>query len=402
MPVKNPDHKNALTSLRRKRERYMAVVALLSLTIAWWTGQWIEITNERDFLNHFTDSGEAIVSITDDIFAEKRKGNGNAIYNGFYVHGKGSGYGGPLYIVMQTDRDGVVQKIVIRRHRETSSYLKKVLTRNFTGSFHDISIEQLSNREMIPDGISGATSTCDGISGAVIDACQNLAGEVFGLKHSSFVKEPIVFGFPEIVLILLFSLGFIGRMPGMKYQEIIRWVSLLSGMLFLGFIFNNQVTISKINSYLLGFWPGWRSGLYWIMLLGGIVGILILSGKNVYCYWFCPFGAAQECLSKVGNAKRSGDLQISYHLKWIQRSLAWIAIIIALVFRNPGISSYEVFGGLFDLTATLPLFLLLGVTLIVSLFIHRPWCTYLCPMDPVFTFISLFKKWIPEIWRRKE
>jgi len=63
---------------------------------------------------------------------------------------------------------------------------------------------------------------------------------------------------------------------------------------------------------------------------------------------------------------------------WIQRSLAWGAILIVLLYRNPGINSYENFGTLFDLVSSNFLFGLLGISLITSLFIvHPPSVVYL-------------------------
>jgi len=385
---------------RRKLERFLALLALLSLVLAWWIGRSIEIERNKDFLSYFSGSDLSLVPISDGVLAGKSGEAGT--YSVYYTEGTGNGYGGPLNVILQIDPAGVIRQILIKKQRETSSYLKKVLSGNFMTSFEGLNIEAICSGEVLPDGISGATSTCDGITNAVYQAASGIAQEIFLIPVRQAAPEEVIFGFAEIILILLFLLGFLGRLPGMKYRELVRWLSLLTGLIVLGFILNNQVTISKINTFLLGFWPGWRSNLYWIILLGGITGILVVTGKNVYCYWFCPFGAAQECLSRIGNARKTNNFTYNHHLKWIQRSLAWFAIIVALVFRNPGISGYEIFGGLFDLTATLPLFILLGFTMILSLFIHRPWCNYLCPMDPVFTIIGLFHGWITEIWRRKK
>ncbi len=172
-------------------------------------------------------------------------------------------------------------------------------------------------------------------------------------------------------------------------------------MLLLGFYFNIPVTLSKINSFLLGFWPQWQTGIYWYLLIGGVFLILITTRKNVYCNWICPFGAAQECLAVIGGSKFSIPRKYLYYFYWLQRLLAWFAVIMAFYFRNPAKISYEVFGAFFDLTGTVLLFILLTVFIIGALFIKRPWCKVLCPMNALFDFVNLYTDWITGRNKRK-
>ncbi|HDD62487.1 MAG: hypothetical protein DRI65_05905 [Chloroflexota bacterium] len=47
----------------------------------------------------------------------------------------------------------------------------------------------------------------------------------------------------------------------------------------------------------------WQTNLYWYILVLGIIFVFSLDNKNPYCEWFCPFGAAQECMGSIGWAK---------------------------------------------------------------------------------------------------
>ena len=102
----------------------------------------------------------------------------------------------------------------------------------------------------------------------------------------------------------------------------------------------------------------------------------------------------------MGGAKVRSPGKFKDYLKWLHRGLAWLAIVLALIFRNPGISSYEVFSALFDRLATTPIFIVLGIVLLASLVIKRPWCTYLCPLQPVYEFIQMIRRWIVELWKK--
>jgi polyferredoxin len=176
---------------------------------------------------------------------------------------------------------------------------------------------------------------------------------------------------------------------------------MIVGMVVLGFMYNNPLTLSSINKFLMGFFPQWQTNLYWYILILGIILVFSVDNKNPYCEWFCPFGAAQECMGVIGGAKVRSPGKYRTFLKWLQRGLAWGAILIALLYRNPGITSFEIFGTLFDLVGSNFQFGLLGIVLIASLFIRRPWCTYLCPLHPVDEFIRMTRKWILGLWPKR-
>jgi polyferredoxin len=192
----------------------------------------------------------------------------------------------------------------------------------------------------------------------------------------------------------------VGHRRSFKYKKLARWVSLATGLVVLGFVYNAQLTLTQINSLLMGFWPQWQTHLYWYLLLGGILFVVTVDNKNPYCEWFCPFGAAQDCLGAVGGAKPRVPARYRTPLLWAQRGVAWAAIILALLFRNPGLTSYEVFGTLFQLTGSTVQFVLLGLVLVTALFLKRPWCNYLCPLRPVTDLIRFGRGWLLEQWQR--
>jgi polyferredoxin len=177
---------------------------------------------------------------------------------------------------------------------------------------------------------------------------------------------------------------------------------MLTGLFLLGFVYNQPLTLSRINQFLLGYWPEWQTNIYWYLLLGGILFVFTVDNKNPYCEWFCPFGADQECMGVIGGAKNRPIGRFRKPLQWLTRGITWAAIIIALVMRNPGVTSYEIFGTLFNLTGSNIQFILLGIILVASLFIRRPWCTYLCPLKPVTDLYRTFRKWIIEQWQLRK
>jgi polyferredoxin len=210
---------------------------------------------------------------------------------------------------------------------------------------------------------------------------------------------PIQFGLLEASLLVLFVMGYVNRRPWVKHKKLLRWVSMLAGLVLLGVVYTQPLTISVISRFLLGHWPEWRSNLYWYLLLGGMLLFYLVENQNAYCEWFCPFGAAQECLGAIGRASPHSGGKYRGLLTWLQRGLAWIALLVALLFRNPGLTSYEIFGVFFTLQGSRSQFVLLGMVLGAAFFVRRPWCRFLCPIRPISDWVRLLRRWIGELWQ---
>lgn len=310
-----------------------------------------------------------------------------------------NGYGGPMKVAVASDLEGTIQGLSIVSHKETASWMRKVRGTSFIEDLLGKAYAEEFRLGSDVDGVTGATYTSRALAEAALLGSREIAGTQLGFEVAEQAAPEIQFGIPEITLIGLFAVGYFGHRPNFKYKKQARWFSMIAGMVVLGFIYTRPLTLSDINKFLLGFWPAWQNNLYWYLLIGGMFFVFTVDNKNPYCEWFCPFGAAQECMGIIGGAKARGVGRYKPMLIWVQRGLAWMAIVLALLFRNPGLTSYEVFGTLFDLTGSGWQFAILGIVLVASLFIRRPWCRFLCPVDPVTSLYRTFRKWTLETWK---
>ncbi len=385
---------------RTKRlERWLAIGAIVTIVIAWFVGVSLETSDIMPAVEAAFPEADRFESINGETFAAYASNSDEALI-GYVTIGEAVGYGGPLKVAVGLDLAGNVVGTTVADHVETPSFFNRVNDGGF--------IDQLLGKPYSDpfqlgedlDSITGATYTSRGLAEAALQGAQHIASQQLGLKVAVPLPPAIQFGIPEITVLALFAVGYFAHRPTFKYKKQARWAMLLTGLIVLGFWYNLPLTISKINTFLLGFWPQWQTNLYWYFLLGGIIFVLTADNKNAYCAWFCPFGAAQECLGLIGGAKLTGPRQYRRLFLWLQRGLAWAAIVIALLFRNPGITSYEVFGTLFSFTGSSILFAVLGIMLVMSLFVKRPWCNFLCPLDPVYDIIRLVRGWVLELWQK--
>ena len=384
---------------KRRRESRLAVIAIIAIISAWFIG----IQREDDVIRAKIETVMDQVSSFEEIDNSSYK-----IYNeedehiGFITLESSIGYGGPILMCVAVNLEGEIIELGIIDHKETPSYLEKVLDAKYL----DRIIGRTYNDEYsIGNGID-AVSSATYSSRAIVEASKRgnryIAAHLLGLEVPEVEKQKIQFGAPEIILILLFAIGYFAHKKTFKYKKQARWFTMIAGLIFIGFAYNKPFSLSMFNQLLLGYFPPIHSHLYWYLLLGGIFFVFTVDNKNPYCQWFCPFGAAQEVLGQIGGAKKRFPGRFKNFFKWTLRAITFFAIIVALLFRNPGVTSYEVFGTLFKLTGTNLQFAILGIVLVASIFIKRPWCNYLCPIRPVTDHIACVRRSIKNIWKRRK
>ena len=136
------------------------------------------------------------------------------------------------------------------------------------------------------------------------------------------------------------------------------------------------------------------------LVLMVLVFLLAILFGPVFCGWVCPLGTIQEWVSKIGKKifkKRFNhfipakiDNMLRYSRYFI---LAWVVYMTAvtgkLVFSE--IDPYFALFNFWTSEVAISGLVVLGITLIASLFIERPWCKYACPYGALLGLTNLFR-----------
>jgi len=136
-----------------------------------------------------------------------------------------------------------------------------------------------------------------------------------------------------------------------------------------------------------------------LVLMGIGIFLAILFGP-AFCGWVCPLGTIQEFVSGFGKKlfRRRFNHFVPIKLDTILRYLrygvlAWVIYVTAtsgtLVFE-----AYDPYFALFNFWSSevAPTALVgLGLTLVLSLFVERPWCKYACPYGAFLGVSNLFR-----------
>jgi hypothetical protein len=381
---------------RQRRERILLVATVFLVVAAWFYGFFTGGTEAAPLVPELVPGtaevrtqGQLLVALdeNDEVLA-------------YAALGSASGYGGPIEMVVAVDPAGNIIGTRIVAQRESPGFFRLVnrsdLVENYSG--REITDPLQLGQDL--DAISGATVSAEGVAAAVRAATRQIADQALDVSVPE-ESSAIEFGWPEIILLLLFASGYLThKWRNRVWKRRARWGTLIAGMVFLGFVYTVPLTITMIISLLSGYWPEWQNNLYWYLLIGGILFVTTVDAKNPYCSWFCPFGAFQECIAAVTKAKLYRPREWARTLKWVQRGLALAAIVLGLALRRPGVAGYEPFGTLFDLRGTTIQWIFLVLVVLASMVTYRPFCNYLCPLDPVVDFIAASRRWLKEGWNK--
>lgn len=377
-----------------RRDRLLLIATMAVVIVAWVFG----------YLNGGADVAPLVSDVLPGATRVRQEGklfvgldaDGQVV--GYAGVGSAAGYSGPIEMLVGVDPAGNILATQVVTQRESPGFFRLVTGSDLLETYGQLAVSDPLQLGQDLDAVSGATLSAEGVAAAVRQAVRQIAEERLDTPLPP-EERPVEIGWPEVILVLLFAAGYIGhRWRSGVWKRRVRWGTLIAGMLLLGFLYTAPLTITMIVSLLSGFWPDWHNNLYWYLLIGGILFVTTVDAKNPYCHWFCPFGAFQECLAAVSHPSRYRSRNLDEPLKWIQRGLALTAIVIGLVLRRPGVASYEPFATLFDFRGTAIAWVFLIVVFFASLLVYRPFCRYLCPLDPVMDFIATGRRWAKEVW----
>ena len=134
-----------------------------------------------------------------------------------------------------------------------------------------------------------------------------------------------------------------------------------------------------------------------VMVMGAAVLILTVLLGPVFCSHICPLGSIQEWFGKLGRKifKKRYNKFIPKKVHGVLKYLRYVVLALivwqtyqsaTLLFANvdPYYALYHFWTG----GATIAAISILVVTLLLSLFVERPWCKYACPYGGLLGLIS--------------
>ncbi len=289
-----------------------------------------------------------------------------------------SGFAGPIELLIAVGRDGILRGVRYLGSQETPSYIAGM----------DAWVAGLQGLDLVQgplnlerfDGLSGATVS----SRAVLETINVAARRGTAAAFDQAVPPQAEAGtgtpdwglYATVVLVLLFFPVYLSGHEGARlaYQ--------VASLGVLGLWLNTLVTeVDLVNLSQGHAAPPAENPQRWLLL--GFVAVTSLGFGQVWCGYVCPFGAAQELVSRLGRRlglrtypERSLE-QGARYLKFVLLA----AMLVAVWVSGDGVWAtfnpmQHAFGGRLGGA----MLWLTGLVLAACLFHYRFWCRYLCPM----------------------
>ncbi len=293
--------------------------------------------------------------------------------------GSAAGYGGPMVLLVGIDTLGQVAGVRVIEQRETPIFWRMVRSSKYFDALLGSHFDDMEYGYADVVGVTGATRSSDAIVQSVRLAVAEVAGVAFDVRLP-IPRRPFEFGLLEIVILSLFAVGIGARRLEGRIRGRLWWGSQITGLIVLGFWKDSPITLAKITALLSGYLPDIRTSLAIYLLLVGFLLTSIFYGRNLYCLYACPFGAAQRVVGLIGGFRLKLPQWYVRLMEGTRNLVVFAALFVAFLTLRPVMASYEPFAVLFSLRGTTLQWLLLFVVLVTSLAVHTPWCNFFCPM----------------------
>ena len=128
----------------------------------------------------------------------------------------------------------------------------------------------------------------------------------------------------------------------------------------------------------------WPAGLLALIMLFAAFVMPLFGRPNHYCMWICPYGSAQELMGRIRKRKWRPTPRITRILTWTRRGL-W-ALLMLLMWCGVAFvwTDYEPFALFVPSAASVAVIVIASAFLILSIFVHRPYCSWICPTGTTF------------------
>ena len=286
------------------------------------------------------------------------------------------GYAGPvpleIYIL-----DNKVVTIKALPNSETPGFFTRAskILRNWDG----LTVEEALKADV--DAVSGATFSSE----AIIENVN--IGLVF-LSKSSAVgvkKKGFDFSLKFFASLLVVRLGAI--VPFVYKNRNYRLLQLGLNVVVLGFWCGTFLSHSLILGYVANGIDLRTSIVPAIMLIVAFI-YPFFGKKSHYCTYICPLGSVQELAGHISKKKLKINNKVIRFLSKA-KTVLWEGLMLLMLF---GVwaewMNYELFSAFLLDSASLTVIIFAVIVLLLSVFVPRPYCRFVCPTGSLFGIVQ--------------
>ncbi len=318
----------------------------------------------------FFSSGESGTTEQQDSVSPIRYNGDQEIINTTELGKDISGYAGPVPLDIYVTK-GQIDSIVALENSESPKFFNRLETSGLTHAWDGKTLKEAETMEV--DAASGATYSSNAFIANV------RAGAAFAEGAKSTGSSPV--SVVSIIALIVILAGAI--LPLFIKKPTYRLIQQLVNVAVLGFWAGTFIDYAMMLNFFSG--APHMTLSFFITLVLLIVGLIypLFNKPNFYCTWICPFGSLQELAGKVCKKKWKMSPKLVKGLDHFRETL-WI-VLLTLLFIGWGTSwiDYEVFTAFIVESASWIIIAVGGLFVVLSLFISRPFCRFVCPTGSI-------------------
>lgn len=291
------------------------------------------------------------------------------------------GFSSATPVLIGFDTANIVVGIHLLENAESPDFVKDIIESGFMESWNKMSIQSILESDI--DAVSGATETTH----ALIKTVKYRTARFLNQSLSQETEVNFLSQLKTIMSILLLLFGILQfYMPGkLKRYRTVYQIMLVS---ILGFWSSTFLSaISVYNWAIYGMDLPVKLFVFTILLVS--ILLPLTTGKAFYCTHLCPYGACQDLLGKLRKDRIHLPKGLKVFLSTLREKVFATLMLLLLLGVSLDLTNVEPFSAFLFQTASLPVIILALVFLLLSIFLPRPWCNYLCPTGH---FLEIIRK----------
>lgn len=281
-----------------------------------------------------------------------------------------TGFSGKTPLEIRVSPNGVIDDIRPLDNTETPGFFNRasVILDNWKGKDVDEAVS------LDVDAVTGATMSSDALIGNMNAGLQLYVQEIEHLKAADEGNA----NFPWKLWVALGVTLAACVLPLFIKNKTYHIVQLCLNVIVLGFWCGQFISYGLMVNWLSSGLAMWK-GLIPVLMLTAAFIYPVFGKRQHYCSHICPLGSIQQLAGLCCKHKVKLPGAVVKFLEWFRRIL-WAVLMFCLWI--PVITEwmdYELFSA-FLVESASPLILICGgIVVILSLFISRPYCRFICP-----------------------
>ena len=317
-----------------------------------------------------------------EVQTEETLADGTRVINTTSIAKEVIGFGGRTPIKMYI-KDNVIEKIEALPNAETPSFFEEVEKSGLLSRWNGKKLEDAATLDI--ESVSGATYSADAIiSNVRIASAYGAKVKSGGTNFFSGI------GLKDIIGLLVVFLGAFITLLKVKNKKLMT-LQLVLNVGVLGFWCGSFLSLTTFVSWAAN---GVNLSLS-IVTIAMFVIILIMplfNRKGSYCHIHCPMGSAQELLARTKVKKWKLKPQLNKRLNNLRYYVLTGLLFLMWIGVGFNLINYELFSAFIVSSASTVILVMTAIFLLLSLFIPRPYCRFVCPTGALLTLSQKTKE----------